>query len=219
MRAASGSFDHARPNRVKANVMPAIIAPYSELVQTVMTLYTLSYVDAIAKLNAEPNIREYVTGLLTMTRPGRVINGTGQTDTNDITYIVQGNFIKTNIESGYLQIAYLAMPIDIKGYPLIPDDQGYIDAIYWYIVNKLYYPKWRDGRIRDAVYQHSNASWNYYCKQAYGNAMMPDTDQMEAIKNSWVRLVPEMNEHSTFFTSLGQAQVIHNANTPGLSFN
>ena len=70
-----------------------------------------------------------------------------------------------------------------------------------------------EGRMRDAIYYRIENKWNYYCKQAYGNAMMPNgAEQMEAIKNTWLRLVPEISEHDTFFSTLGQSQIIYNHN-------
>ena len=112
-------------------------------------------------------------------------------------------------------LSYNAIPTDDDGYPLIPDNIGFIDAIYWYIVMKLYYPMWKIGKIRDAVYYDARRSWNFYCKQAYGNAMMPDSGQLEALKNSWLRLVPEINEQKGFFSTLGQEQRIYNKNNEG----
>jgi hypothetical protein len=95
---------------------------------------------------------------------------------------------------------------------MIPDDASFLEAIYWYIVMKLYYPQWVAGQIRDAVYYDARRSWNYYCKQAYGQGLMPNTDQLESIKNSWVRLVPEIKEHMSGFSALGQEQRKYNYN-------
>lgn len=133
-------------------------------------------------------------------------------NSRDLTYVVTPGYIKTNIKEGYLMLAYNRIPVDDEGFPKIPDDAGFMEALYWYIVVKLLYPQWRDGRVRDAVYYDARRSWNFYCKQAYGNALMPNADMLESIKNTWLRLVPEINEHSGFFSTLGQAQEIYNAN-------
>ena len=109
-------------------------------------------------------------------------------------------------------LAYQAVPTDGDGYPMIPDNQSYIEAVYWYIVMKLLYPKWVSGQTRDAVYFDARRSWNFYCKQAYGNALLPNKDQMESIKNAWVRLIPEINEHTSGYSTLGQRQIIKDAN-------
>ena len=73
---------------------------------------------------------------------------------------------------------------------------------------------WKRGQIRDAVYYDARRSWNFYCKQAYGNAMMPDAGMLESIKNAWLRLVPDINSGSIFHSALGEQQkiYIHNGN-------
>jgi hypothetical protein len=107
-------------------------------------------------------------------------------------------------------LSYQAIPTDIDGYPLVPDDSSFTEALYWYIVMKLLYPKWRDGRIRDAVYMDAKMSWNFYSKQAYGNAMMPNIDQLESLKNQHLKLIPELGQHKEFFSTLGQQEHLYN---------
>lgn len=212
MRYATGSFDSGK----EANDVPSIEAnfPESTLVALAMTLYDLDYTAALAKINSEPAIRSTLNGIInqmtaknTSTSDGEVTN-----TTYDYTYLITNNYIKTNIKEGYIVMAYQAIPTDNNGYPLIPDHASFLEAIYWYITMKLLYPQWKQGSIRDAVYYDARRSWNYYCKQAYGNALMPNLDQLESIKNSWLRLVPETNEHATGFSTLGQRQVIYDAN-------
>ena len=100
--------------------------------------------------------------------------------------------------------------MDEDGYALIPDKMSYIEAVYWYIVMKLTYPEWRSGKVRDSVYADAKRSWNFYCKQAYGDSMMPNQDEMETIKNVWVRLVPDMNADSDFYDALSVRENIYN---------
>lgn len=130
----------------------------------------------------------------------------------DLVYTVSAGYIKTNVREGYLMIAYTKIPTDDNGYPMIPDNVSFMEAIYWYITMKLLYPDWQQGRIRDMVYFDARSSWNYYRKQAYGEAMMPNTDELESIKNAWLRIVPELNEHANFFSTTGQEQIIYNHN-------
>ena len=212
MRYASGSFEVAsRLNTdISANSTSAVteIVADDTLITLIMSLYDLTYTQALNKLNTEPSVRSILEGLmLSHTGPSENENGT-----SDLVYVIHDGYVKTNMQTGYLLIAYQAIPTDIDGYPLVPDEQSFLDALYWYITMKLYYPEWKQGRIRDEVYYDARRSWNYYCKQAYGNAMMPNIDQLESIKNSWLRLVPELNEHDGFFSTLGQQQRIYNAN-------
>jgi hypothetical protein len=184
-------------------------ASTGDAVVLAMQLYDLTYELALTKINDEPATKALLNALLSNSSKSSVNNAN---NTTDLTYIISNGFIKTNVDSGYLTIAYQAMPCDIDGYPLVPDDPGFIEAVYWYIAMKLLYPQWRDGRVRDAVYFDAKSSWQFYCKQAYGNAMMPSVDQLRSIKNSWLRLIPDINEGDNFFTSLGQQENVYNHN-------
>jgi hypothetical protein len=209
MRYGTGNFDSGNPDINTGNTESQVtsdISNTSDLVLLVMTLYELEYADALAKINTEPDTRSKLGAILNIKTPTLPGVNNPMATTKDITYVITPGYIKMNVESGYIMLAYQAIPTDDKGYPLIPDDVSFIEAIYWYIVMKLYYPQWVSGQIRDAVYYDARRSWNYYCKQAFGNALMPNTDQLESIKNSWVRLIPEIKEHTSGFSTLGQEQ-------------
>lgn len=135
--------------------------------------------------------------------------------THNIVYTLKPGYIVTNIKEGYIMLSYRSIPLDDEGYPLVPDDSGFIDALYWYLTMKLLYPKWVMGKVRDAVYYNARTSWNYYSKQAYGNSMMPDPDMLESIKNTWTRLVPELGDHNGFYSTTGQQQEIYNQTNKG----
>ena len=212
MRYATGSFagfNVLTGNNSSAN--PSDSAVESDLVKLAMDVYDLNYEDALELINTDEDKRATLVGILNSTTAGGIVSpDTAINNSGDYTYIVVGNYIKTNIKDGYLLVSYQAVPTDDEGYPLIPDDASYIEALYWFIVMKLTYPEWRAGRVRDAVYYDARRSWNYYSKQAYANAIMPTRDQMESIKNTWLRLVPEIHEHDSAYSTIGQRQVVYN---------
>ena len=133
--------------------------------------------------------------------------------TGKIVYTVKPGFINLNARSGFVKISYDSIPVDQHGYPLIPDSVSYSEVIYWYIVMKMTYSEWRTGKVRDAVYNDARSSWNFYCKQAYGESMMPTQGEMDGpIKNTWIRLIPEINAGDSFYDSLGTQEYIKNKN-------
>jgi hypothetical protein len=213
MRYGTGNFDSGNPTvTTTTSTVTTDISSTSDLVILAMNLYTLDYEHALELINTEPATRSKLSAILNLTTPAMPGGVNPMATTTDITYVITPGYIKTNVESGYIMLAYQAIPTDNEGYPLIPEDASFIEAIYWYIVMKLYYPQWVAGQIRDAVYYDARRSWNYFSKQAYGNALMPNTDSLESIKNSWLRLVPEINEHASGFSTLGSAQnyYVHN---------
>jgi hypothetical protein len=53
-------------------------------------------------------------------------------------------------------------------------------------------------------------SWNFYCKSAYAEAMLPGPDEIESIKNDWHKLYIEFDDHDTFFENTGDEQILYN---------
>ena len=135
----------------------------------------------------------------------------------DPQYFIKPGWIVTNRRNGFIKLAYKAIATDERGYPLIPDSTSYQEAVYWYVVMKLSFPKFIRGTLSGRsnkygakysqnAYTYIQQQWNFYRNQAYAEAMMPTADDMQNIKNEWNRLIPEMDEDESFFKHLGDDQ-------------
>jgi len=89
---------------------------------------------------------------------------------------------------------------------------SYIEAVYWYITLKLKYPEYMAGRLQRQIYYDMKTSWNFYCKQAYGESLMPNADEMETIKNNWIKLVPDVYANNNSYDTIGEVQNIKSGN-------
>ena len=134
-------------------------------------------------------------------------------------YFIKPGWLVTNKHKGFIKLAYKAIAVDERGYPLIPDLTSYQEAIYWYVVMKLSFPKWLNGQLGGTSkyaqkyaansYSYIQQQWNFYRNQAYAEAMMPTVDDMENIKNDWNKLVPDWDARETFFKDIGTEQSIY----------
>lgn len=123
--------------------------------------------------------------------------------TND-NFIIKDGYIKTNFKDSTIKIKYKSLPVDEDGIPLIPDDESYRAAIFWYIAHKYFYVQSiKDQNLR-WFYQDAEIKWNKYCKQAGAKAMMPDIFTLENIKRNFLSLVPKVNSYKVFFNDLNQ---------------
>ena len=139
-------------------------------------------------------------------------NFSGMKSRNNFSYTVNDAFINTNFEQGEIAIAYIGVKLDADGFPMIPDDEGYKEAMLKYVVMKLKYPDYLAGKF--PLYREVEVDWHRYCAQARGNATMPTLDDMESIKNQWVQLLPQMNRHRRFFNNLNDRERIAGNNLP-----
>jgi len=131
---------------------------------------------------------------------------------NPITFDLNNNNITLSVKEGKVCMAYLAIPTDDEGLPLIPEDTSYQLAVKKYLTMKIDYIAWRRGTLQQAVFEHSQQEWMWYVGQAGNKAKMPNLDQIEAIKNQTMRLLPRINQHETFFKSLGSPEIRKNFN-------
>lgn len=135
----------------------------------------------------------------------------------DVSYFIKPGWMVFNRRGGFAKIAYKTIATDERGYPLIPDLTSYQEAVYWYVVMKLNFPKFLSGKLggkgvntAQNTYFYLQQQWNFYRNQAYADAMMPTAADMESIKNDWNKLLPEFEDEDTFFKHQGDEQVIYN---------
>ena len=136
-------------------------------------------------------------------------------------YFIKPGWIVTNKNKGYIKLAYKSIATDERGYPLIPDLTSYQEAVYWYVVMKLSFPKYMSGKLGGNTSKYSNKyaaqaynetkqQWYFYRNQAYAEAMMPTADDMQNIKNDWNKLIPDWDGDDTFFRNINKEQITYN---------
>lgn len=217
MRKATSSFGVQHDTCIDR---PCMLIPDAGLIPLVKNMFNLvSDREALDKLNSDSNMRNTLSALVnqyTVASPSnRYVNGKfahtdGTMYSADLQYMTKPGYIMTNIPNGFVKIEYYAIFTDSEGMPMIPDMESYKEALLWYVTLKLMYPKKLKGQISQQDYMEMKTSWNYYCKQAYGEAMAPGVDEMESIKNSWLKLYPEIDDHDTFFSTSGDEQILYN---------
>lgn len=112
---------------------------------------------------------------------------------------INDGYIFTNFETGYLELVYTSFVIDEHGFPMIPDDERYINAVKWSIIEHIDYKKWRVGEITDKVYHHSESQREWYIASARNKVSIPTIEGMEKLKNMFLRSIPKINEYSNYF--------------------
>lgn len=123
-----------------------------------------------------------------------------------VTFDINNNYLTLSVREGKVCIAYLAFPTDGDGYPMIPDNISYRVAVKKYLMMKMSYMDWRaepSNRGKKDLFSFDEQEWNWYCGKASSDAKMPSVDQMESLKNQVIRMIPNINAHSSFFGSLG----------------
>lgn len=220
MRKATGSFaawdEHKKCGKCDSTrgcQCPPTLIPESVLVQLTIDMFGgIPPEEALEQLNTNQNLRTILTKLINAGNYdlhgfAKAANVNGSLD---LQYSIKPGYIMTNVHSGFLKLSYNAIPLDEDAYPLVPDIASFQEAVYWYIAMKSLYPLYlRNGLDRERYYD-IRRSWNFYRQQAYAELLMPNADGLESLKNHWNKLVPEMNDHSTYYSHTGERQVYYN---------
>lgn len=121
----------------------------------------------------------------------------------DLTYKLQGNCIFTSLKEGTLEIAYRAFPIDEEGFPLIPANGSFENALELYIKKNHFTVQFELGKLNNQVLQHVEQQYAWAVGQATSDLVRPSVDQMQSLTNSWNTLIQRVNDHSKGFKTTG----------------
>jgi hypothetical protein len=124
----------------------------------------------------------------------------------DGTYDINNNYIHTSFEEGTIELAYKAVPTDERGLPMIPEDDKVVRMLISYLGYKNGMKMFLRNQIDERRYRILEQEYYFNVGAARCKLLTPSVDRMETIKNSFLRLIPKINEHATGFKTLGQQE-------------
>lgn len=131
-----------------------------------------------------------------------------KTQDNDLTYKVQGGCIFTSFKEGDIEVSYRAFLVDEEGYPLIPENGSFEEALELFIKKNYYNTLFELGKINGQVLKNVQQQYAWAVGQASSDLVRPSLDQLQTITNSWCTLIQRTNEHSLGFKNNGTMEKI-----------
>jgi len=96
--------------------------------------------------------------------------------------IIERKKLRFNFKDGWVLVAFKSLPLDERGYPLIPDNISYITAITYYIKWRIAeYHFWNGREHFSTIVEKMDKQWRYYAGQAKNSEKMPTVDELENI--------------------------------------
>lgn len=118
-------------------------------------------------------------------------------------YLSKNHIFSESIEECDLEMAYLKMPTDDLGNPVVIDNEEFIKAIIAYAAERVSFRGWLKKMVDKQTYDTLKQEWMYRAVSSKHKMHTPTIDEMEALKNQWVgSLIPKMNEHDSSFRYL-----------------
>ena len=127
-----------------------------------------------------------------------------ETEGQQPTYSTNGDYLLFSEETGTALISYTGIALDTEGYPLVPDNQYYKEALFWYCFKHILMLGYVSPSGMNYLFAESR--WQFYCTGARNKANYPSIGEYEQFKNTWVSLVPNINVYKERFDNSYQTK-------------
>ncbi len=111
-------------------------------------------------------------------------------------YQIEMDYINTSISDTIVRIHYLSQPVDKDGFPLIPDNENYKEALYYYVRAKMIGCGYKDSVFKETELLQR---FEVYAARAIGQIRYPSTDIVQSRIDNMVRFIPPQNYWENFF--------------------
>lgn len=158
--------------------------------------------------------RDYDTKMPMICKSSSFVKDTQQTFVREsqYSYVVNNNYIYTSFETGEVELNYKAFPTNNLGMPMIPDDIKFVMATQAYIAERIGFRLWMQEKLTRDRYEKLETERLWYIGAAKTKAQIPSIDEMESIKNRFLRLKINTNFHDGSFTYSSEKErlILHN---------
>lgn len=170
--------------------------------------------DLPCDLHAVKLARDYDTKMPMICKSSSYIKDTEQLFIREsqYTYTLNDNYIFTSFEEGEVELHYEAFPTNALGMPLIPDHIKFVMATQAYIAERIGFRLMMQDHLSERKYDRLNQERLWYIGAAQSASNVPSIDQMESIKNRYLRLRTHTDLHDSSFNYSMEKErlILHN---------
>lgn len=128
----------------------------------------------------------------------------------ELSFKTQGRVIFTSFPEGKVTVAYKAIPVDDEGFPLLIDNETYLDALEAYIKKQVFTVKFDQQKIAAGVLQNAQQEYAVAARLLLSEFTVPSVSEMESISRMWESLIPRVRQFDKGYKHLGDRQYIRN---------
>lgn len=122
----------------------------------------------------------------------------------------QGRIIFTSFPEGRVEIAYKAIPVDEDGFPLLIDNETYLNALEAYIKVKVFTVKFDTGKILAGVLSNAQTEYAWASHLLQSEMTMPSVSEMESLTRMMNTLIKPVRQFDNGFKDLGNREYLRN---------
>mgnify|MGYP003632742282 FL=1 len=132
----------------------------------------------------------------------------GQDEGSDLLYTLNDNYIDINTKTGFLELSYYGMLLDEDGYPKIPDDQSFKDALYYYIIKEHLFGLLAIGKVSERFYSKVEQEYAWAIGQATNSLKLAGMDHWDTTMKGINRMIHDQSMAAGGFKGLHQQEKI-----------
>lgn len=118
----------------------------------------------------------------------------------------QGRIIYTSFPQGEVEIAYKSIPVDDDGFPLIIDNETYLNALEAYIKMKVFTVKFDMGDITAGVISNAQTDYAWAAHLLQSEMTMPSVSEMESLTRFLNTMIKPVSSFDQGFKDLGNRE-------------
>lgn len=134
---------------------------------------------------------------------GKVSEDYIRTTEEDFTYKIQGSKIYTSFRDGEIEMAYMSIPVDEEGFPMIPDNSKFTRALEAYIKKQWFTILFDMGKLQPAILQNTQQEYAWAVGACESEFKHLTLDKAESFYNMWRSALMNVKHHSRGFSNLG----------------
>ena len=120
----------------------------------------------------------------------------------------QGRIIFTSFPEGKVEIAYKAIPVDDDGFPLLIDNETYLNALEAYIKLKVFTVKFDTGKIQAGILSNAQTDYSWAAHLLQSEMTTPSVSEMESLTRYLNTMLKPMRSFDQGFKSLGNREYL-----------
>lgn len=125
---------------------------------------------------------------------------------DELAFKTQGRIIFTSFKDGAVEIAYKAIPVDDMGFPLLVDNETYLNALEAYIKVKAFTVLYDTGKIQAGVLSNAQTEYAWASRQVMMEFTMPSVSEMESLSRYLNTLIKPVTMFDKRFKNLGDRE-------------
>lgn len=124
----------------------------------------------------------------------------------EMSFKTQGRIMFTSFPVGMVEVAYKAIPVDEDGFPLLIDNETYLNALEAYIKMKVFTVKFDTNNMSAGVLSNAQTDYAWASHLLQSEMTTPSVSEMESITRYLNTLIKPVTHFDNGFKNLGDRE-------------